>query len=133
MAMNPNRAVSLGRMPPDRVSRLERTHRETVMSNPSQAVLMRVRRVSSPELQGAVRRAAWRWLVERIARLARALAAERTARRTIRALEAKNDRELRDLGISRSDIPRVVRQTGRSACPEPRLFDDTPWWQWPPR
>jgi uncharacterized protein YjiS (DUF1127 family) len=110
------------------------THsRSTAMSNPSQAILMRARALSSSELQGTVHRAAWRWLIERIARFVRMLAAERTAPRAIRDLEANNDRELRDLGISRSDILRVVRQTGLSPCPEPRLFDDAPRWQWPPR
>jgi uncharacterized protein YjiS (DUF1127 family) len=103
------------------------------MSSPSQAIIMRARALSSYELEATVRRAAWRWLIERIARFVRMLAAERTARRAIRDLEAKSDRELRDIGISRSDISHLVRQAGLSPCPEPRLFDDAPQWQWPPR
>lgn len=102
------------------------------MSNPSQAILARARAHSSSELQSTVRRAAWGWLSERITRFVRMLAAELSARRATWDLEVKDDHELRDLGILRSDIARVVRQTGSHRAP-PRLFDDAPRWQWPPR
>jgi uncharacterized protein YjiS (DUF1127 family) len=70
---------------------------------------MRARAFSSCQLETAVRRAAWSWLVKQVTAFARTWAAELTARQAVRDLAAKNDRDLWDLGIFRSDIPRVVR------------------------
>lgn len=105
------------------------------MANPSQVALIRAHAVSSDELQGTVRRAAWRWVIDRITYSVRRLAAERTARRAVRHLEGCTDQELRDVGIQRSDIPRVVRGPGfsRFPVPEPQLFADDSPWRWPPR
>jgi uncharacterized protein YjiS (DUF1127 family) len=57
--------------------------------------------------------AAWAPLIARLERIARWLEAQRRARYAIKELEAKTDSELRDIGILRHDIPRIVRDGTR--------------------
>jgi len=46
-----------------------------------------------------------------------ALGRHRVYRQTLQELDALNDRELADLGISRSDIPRISREAANGAAP----------------
>ena len=50
------------------------------------------------------------WLRGRVNRLLEAIAAKREMRRAIRELSALSDRELRDIGLTRSEILRVASQ-----------------------
>jgi uncharacterized protein YjiS (DUF1127 family) len=50
------------------------------------------------------------WLRGRVNRLLEAAAAKRQTRRAIRELSALSDRELRDIGLTRSEIVRVASQ-----------------------
>ena len=50
------------------------------------------------------------WLRVRVNRLLEAIAAKRQMRRAIRELSALSDRELRDIGLTRSEILRVTSQ-----------------------
>lgn len=51
----------------------------------------------------------WRMLMRVVARAAARFAAWRSRRRTIRELSAFSDHMLHDIGITRHQIPRVVR------------------------
>ena len=55
-------------------------------------------------------RAAEAWLHGQIDRLLGAVAAKRETRRAIRELAALSDRELRDVGLTRTEIERVASQ-----------------------
>lgn len=48
--------------------------------------------------------------------IARALDRIRSYRRTVNELSNLRDRDLADLGISRSDIPAIARQASRTAA-----------------
>ena len=50
------------------------------------------------------------WLYTRINRLFDGIAARRETRRAIRELEALSDRELRDIGLTRTEIMRVASE-----------------------
>jgi uncharacterized protein YjiS (DUF1127 family) len=89
---------------------------ETSMSRPSAHELhMRARReqaqVVNAFLSGAARKlVAWLGVLARNAvMLARQLAAEWRLRRDIHMLQQFHDRELRDIGLGRGEIERVVR------------------------
>jgi uncharacterized protein YjiS (DUF1127 family) len=54
-------------------------------------------------------RSGWRLVHAGVCRFIGAIAAERRLRRAIHELESMDDRRLRDLGVIRDDIERVVR------------------------
>lgn len=69
--------------------------------------------------RAAVWSALWRAVVSGASSLAAALAKHYRARRAIAELSALNDRMLRDIGVERHDIPRIVR-CGRASDELPR-------------
>jgi uncharacterized protein YjiS (DUF1127 family) len=89
---------------------------ETSMSRPTAYELHRRARREQSEAVNALARSAMRKLAQWVGtlaasgiRLARTLAAERRLRRDMRVLHALEDRALRDMGLTRGEIDRVVR------------------------
>jgi uncharacterized protein YjiS (DUF1127 family) len=89
---------------------------ETSMSRPTAYELHRRARREQSEAVNALARSAMRKLAQSVRtlvgngiRLARTLAAERRLRRDMRVLHALEDRALRDMGLTRGEINRVVR------------------------
>src|SRR5260370_12092361 len=90
-------------------------------SNPGAGELRDYLRLRHPPAAGSNSSMNWRaaeaWLHGQIDRLLGAVAAKRETRRAIRELAAFSDRELRDVGLTRTEIERVASQRVSTRSP----------------